>query len=162
MICLGDEPSRPQIQRLSRLLLLYYYLLWLLLFNIFWRSFDLLFVFICFIFFLVFVHFFFVWVAKDVISSTWNRVDAAMSLPNGAGCGVFRRCQRLGSYGFNGRVPVDGGCLYWNLSIVEVCEGSLFVCVFGNLSNIAAISIHVSPRRQVVLHEVVGNFKLLT
>ena len=161
MICLGDEPSRPQIQWLSRLLLLYYLLLWLL-FNIFLRSYDLRFVFICFIFFLVFVHFFFVWVPKDVISSTWNRVDAAMSLPNSAECGVLRRCQRLGSYSFNGRIPVDGGCLYWNLSIVKVCEGSLFVCVFGNLSNIAAISIHVSSRRQVVLHKMGGNFKLFT
>ena len=159
MICLGYEASRPKIQRLSWLLLLL--LLWLLLFYLFLLSLNTSLILICFTFFLVFVHFFLIWVPEDVISSIWNSVDAAMSFSISEEGGVLRSCQRLRSYGFNWGISVDRGSLNWNLSIVKVSEGSLFICVFGNLSNITTLSIHISTRCQIVLHKMVGNFKLL-
>ena len=149
MICLWYEASWPQIQRLSRQLLLL--LLWLL-FYLFLLSLYIIIGLTCFIFLLVFVHFFLIWVSKDVISSIRNSFDASMSFTDGAETWMLRRCQRLRCYSFNGGVSVYRGGLNWDLSVVKVRQSSLFICVFGNLSNISTISIHISTRCQVVLY----------
>ena len=111
------------------------------------------------------MQFFWVWVAKDVVTSLWDRLDAPFSVTiSASSVGKLNLIlalwhELLHLYSFNWSIPPSE---LRNIFIVEVCQSANAILVLGDLTNVAPISVFIVSRRQIVLRKQSSDIKFFS